>query len=81
MAPEGFREVVEQQAAAVKALEIHVQEQKQREQDLFERVQLLTEKLADAQMAEAVTVQVCVCVDQGEGSVSCGGVNHGTSMG
>ncbi|GIL42389.1 hypothetical protein Vafri_370 [Volvox africanus] len=57
MAPEGFREVVEQQAAAVKALETRVEEQKQREQELFERVQLLTEKLADAQTAAAVTVQ------------------------
>ncbi|GLC35169.1 hypothetical protein PLESTM_000287000 [Pleodorina starrii] len=57
MAPEGFREVVEQQAAAVKALEGRVEEQKQREQELFERVQLLTEKLADAQAVAAVTVQ------------------------
>ncbi|GFR45288.1 hypothetical protein Agub_g6396 [Astrephomene gubernaculifera] len=54
-APEGFREVVEQQAAAVKALEGRVQEQQQREKELFERVQLLTDKLADAQTA--VTVQ------------------------
>ncbi|EFJ51151.1 hypothetical protein VOLCADRAFT_87941 [Volvox carteri f. nagariensis] len=57
MPPEGFREVVEQQAAAVKALESRVEEQKQREQELFERVQLLTEKLTDAQAAAAVTVQ------------------------
>ncbi|KXZ54829.1 hypothetical protein GPECTOR_4g900 [Gonium pectorale] len=57
MAPEGFREVVEQQAAAVKTLETKVAEQQEREKELFERVQMLTEKLVDAQAIAAVTVQ------------------------
>ncbi|KAG2426084.1 hypothetical protein HXX76_013272 [Chlamydomonas incerta] len=55
--PEAMQEVVQQQQVAVKALETKVEEQQQREKDLFTRVQLLTEKLQEAQVAAAITVK------------------------
>lgn len=58
VAPEGYREAVEAQQAAVKALESRVEAQQQREEELFGRVKLLTEKLAEAQAVAAVQVQV-----------------------
>lgn len=56
--PEAMQEVVQQQQQAVKALETKVEEQQQREKDLFQRVQVLTEKLQEAQVAAAITVKV-----------------------
>ncbi|PNW78958.1 hypothetical protein CHLRE_09g395769v5 [Chlamydomonas reinhardtii] len=55
--PEAMQEVVQQQQQAVKALETKVEEQQQREKDLFQRVQVLTEKLQEAQVAAAITVK------------------------